>query len=179
MARLRLRPLGELLRKARGPSFAEANPENERRLLAVCALSPEESLRNLGTGERGLSAEEVERRRQEFGRNEVLQKKGGFWVRTVGRFANPLVIQLLIIALVSFLIGDRRAAIVVAAMILISVALSIVQEERSGKAAEKLRAMVRTTVNVSLAPTRNAEGKIDGLVLTFHEANAPQGSAPG
>jgi Mg2+-importing ATPase len=148
MARPRLRPLGELLRKARSPSSVEASPENERRLLAICALSPEESLRNLGTGERGLSAEEVERRRQEFGRNEVLQKKGGFWVRTLGRFANPLVIQLLIIALVSFLIGDQRAAIVVAAMILISVALSIVQEERSGKAAEKLRAMVRTTVNV-------------------------------
>ncbi len=130
------------------PSFAEASPANERRLLAICALSPEESLLNLGTSERGLSAEEVEKRRQEFGPNEVIQKKGGFWVRTLRRFANPLVIQLLIIALVSFLIGDQRAAIVVAAMILISVALSIVQEERSGKAAEKLQAMVRTTANV-------------------------------
>ena len=148
MARTRFLRLGELLKKGRGPAALEAGPENERRLLEVCALSPEDSLRNLGTSERGLSAEEVERRRGEFGPNEVIQKKGGFWSRMFRRFANPLVIQLLVIALVSLLMGDLEAALVVAAMILISVALSIVQEERSGQAVEKLRAMVRTTANV-------------------------------
>jgi PAS domain S-box-containing protein len=33
-------------------------------------------------------------------------------------------------------------------------------------------------VNVNLVPSRNADGKIDGIVLTFHEASAPQDSAP-
>jgi len=140
--------LGEILNKARSSTVTEASSENERKLLALCALSPEENLRELDASERGLSAEEVEKRLEEFGPNEVSQKKGGFWIRTLRRFANPLVIQLLIIALVSFLIGDLRAAAVVATMILISVALSIVQEERSGKAVERLRAMVRTTANV-------------------------------
>ncbi len=129
----------------RVPAGAEAAPEHERRLMEFCALSPEESLRSMAVTERGLSTEESESLRQEFGPNDVSQKKGGFFLRTLRRFANPLVIQLLIIATVSFLMGDLRAASVVAGMILISTALSIVQEERSGQAVEKLRAMVRTT----------------------------------
>ncbi len=44
--------------------------------------------------------------------------------------------------------GDLRSFIVVAGMVLISVGLSSFQEERSGRAVEKLQAMVRTTVNV-------------------------------
>jgi Mg2+-importing ATPase len=129
-------------------SGAETIPEHERRLAEACALSPEEALRTLGTTERGLSGEEVENRRQEFGRNEVSQKTSGFLNRTYHRLANPLVVQLLIIAGVSFFMGDIRAAVVVLTMLIISVVLSMVQEERSGQAVEKLRAMVRTTANV-------------------------------
>src|SRR5208283_905678 len=44
--------------------------------------------------------------------------------------------------------GDLRSFIVVAGMVLISVGLSSIQEERSGRSVEKLQAMVRTTVNV-------------------------------
>jgi PAS domain S-box-containing protein len=36
---------------------------------------------------------------------------------------------------------------------------------------------VKLQVNVNLAPTRNADGNIDGMVLTFHEAAAAEGSA--
>jgi Mg2+-importing ATPase len=137
-----------LFRRAGVAAAPDAGTENERRMLEVCVLSPEESFQKLGTSRRGLSAEEVEGRRGEFGANEVSQKKRGFWIRMFHRFANPLVLQLLVIALVSFLVGDLEATLVVAAMLLISVALSVVQEERSGRAAEKLQAMVRTTANV-------------------------------
>jgi Mg2+-importing ATPase len=152
-----------LLRKAGLPSAPEGGAENERRILEACALSPEESFRKLDTGQRGLSVEEVERRRAEFGPNEISQKKGGFWLRMFHRFANPLVLQLLVIALVSFLVGDLEAALVVAAMLLISVALSVVQEERSGMAAEKLQAMVRTTANV-IREGREAEVPLAEIV---------------
>jgi Mg2+-importing ATPase len=126
----------------------ESASGSEHRLSDICAKSVEEALKALGAGEQGLSSDEVERRRQEFGRNEVAQTRGGFWLRTLNRFANPLVVQLLIIAGVSFAMGDLRAAIVVFAMLFISVILSMVQEERSGQAVEKLRAMVSTTTNV-------------------------------
>jgi Mg2+-importing ATPase len=44
--------------------------------------------------------------------------------------------------------GDLRLTIMVGGMVLISVGLASLQEERSGRAVEKLQAMVRTTVNV-------------------------------
>ena len=78
----------------------------------------------------------------------MITKQGGALLRTYHRLANPLVIQLLIIAAVSFIMGDLRSTIVVGGMVLISVGLSSFQEERSGRAVEKLQAMVRTTVNV-------------------------------
>lgn len=62
------------------------------------------------------------------------------------RCRNPLVIQLLVICAVSAVMGDMRAASVVGGMVVLSVALSFVQENRSARAIEKLRAMVRSSV---------------------------------
>jgi Mg2+-importing ATPase len=73
------------------------------------------------------------------------------------------VIQLLIIAGVSFLMGDMRAGIVVCCMIAISTALSVIQEERSGRAVEKLKAMVRTSVN-ALRDGREIEAPLADIV---------------
>jgi P-type Mg2+ transporter len=122
--------------------------DQERALLEACGLSAEDCLSLLASREKGLAEEEVEEKRRSFGRNEVTAKKGGALLRTYHRFANPLVIQLLIIAGVSFIMGDIRSTIVVGGMVLISVGLSSIQEERSGRAVEKLQAMVRTTTNV-------------------------------
>ncbi|HET6485946.1 MAG TPA: magnesium-translocating P-type ATPase, partial [Spirochaetia bacterium] len=120
----------------------------ERFLLDACTASAEECLSRLSTRDTGLTEEEVEESRRRFGRNEVSVKKTGIFGRIYHRFANPLVIQLLVIAGVSFLMGDIRAGSVVAGMIVISTVLSFVQEERSGRAVEKLQAMVSTTANV-------------------------------
>ena len=132
----------------RRPAPSVATVDQERTLLTACALSPEECLAHLATREKGLSEEEAEEKRRQFGANEVITKQGGALLRTYHRLANPLVIQLLIIAAVSFVMGDLRSTIVVGGMVLISVGLSSFQEERSGRAVEKLQAMVRTTVNV-------------------------------
>ncbi|HTP58483.1 MAG TPA: magnesium-translocating P-type ATPase [Spirochaetia bacterium] len=132
----------------RNPSASVVSAEQERTLIEACSLGTEECLARLGGRDKGLTVPEAEDRLREFGRNEVSLKKAGAFRRTVGRFANPLVIQLLIIAGVSFVMGDLRSTLVVAGMVVLSVGLSAVQEERSGKAVEKLQAMVRTTANV-------------------------------
>jgi P-type Mg2+ transporter len=132
----------------RRPAASAATADQERTLLKACSLSPEECLAHLATREKGLSGDEAEEKRRQFGANEVITKQGGALLRTYHRFANPLVIQLLIIAGVSFMLGDLRSTIVVGGLLLISVGLSSIQEERSGRAVEKLQAMVRTTVNV-------------------------------
>ena len=66
----------------------------------------------------------------------------------LGRARNPLNFLLLGLAAVSWATGDVRAAIVIVAMVILSVTLAFVQEHRSNKAAAALRAMVHTTVSV-------------------------------
>ncbi len=122
-----------------------AAPE-ERELLECGALSPQAVLARLAGAEKGLSAEQVEERLERFGPNEVgPQRRAGFFGEIFQRSKNPLVVQLLVIAGVSLAMGDVRAASVVAAMVVLSVALGYVQERRSSRAVESLLSMVKAT----------------------------------
>ena len=121
----------------------------DRDLLDTCMLSPDAALTKWEVTERGLGTPEAEARRAKFGLNEVARrKKLGFVAEIFQRCKNPLVIQLLIIAIVSYVMGDVRAASVVGGMIILSVFLGYFQETRSSHAVETLRAMVQTTCTV-------------------------------
>ena len=61
---------------------------------------------------------------------------------------NPLNGLLLALAAISWALSDMRAAIVISAMVVLSVDLAFVQEHRSNEAAAKLQAMVRTHATV-------------------------------
>jgi Mg2+-importing ATPase len=76
------------------------------------------------------------------------EKRQSWFARLANNVRNPLVILLLVLALVSFLTGDMRATIVMLSMVVLGVALRYVQETRADTAAEKLKAMVRTTATV-------------------------------
>jgi Mg2+-importing ATPase len=118
--------------------------EHERRLAELCALPAAEALKRLGSGERGLDAAQVTDRRLEHGPNAILaHRPPGVLAELVTRLRNPLVLQLLVICAVSVALGDLRAAAVVGGMVVLSVALAWVQESRSTRAVEKLRALVR------------------------------------
>lgn len=119
--------------------------EHERRLVELCGLPVEEVLTRLEVNDQGLTAEKVDTRREEFGRNELGPKEAhGFLYEIFERCKNPLVIQLLIICGVSLFMEDYRSAIVVGGMLFLSVMLSYFQERRSNQAVERLRAMVQT-----------------------------------
>lgn len=123
--------------------------EDERRLVELCAVAPEEALRRLGVSERGLDASAVEERREQFGRNEITSgKRRGPVGEIVQRCRNPLVIQLLVIAAVAFAMGDLKACVVVGSMVALSVGLAYVQETRTSRAVEQLKAMIHTNVRV-------------------------------
>ena len=124
---------------------AAAISEHEQKLMELCTLPAEEALQRLGVTEYGLSDEQVETAREEYGSNILSHRKeAGIVMELLQRCRNPLVIQLLVICVVSLLMGDVRAATVVGAMVLLSVVLAYVQEHRSSKAVEKLNAMVQT-----------------------------------
>jgi Mg2+-importing ATPase len=122
---------------------------NERRLVEICAMAPDEALKSLSTTEQGLMNDQVELLRGEFGPNEISREKRiGFVSGILRRFANPLVVLLLIISAVSLIMGDLRSSLVVGGMIVISVFLAYFQEAKSNKAVEELRALVQTNSNV-------------------------------
>ncbi|WP_424361271.1 magnesium-translocating P-type ATPase [Methylocystis parvus] len=97
----------------------------------------------------GLDEAEVAARLRRFGPNRVAQDAGAGVLRELARHVfNPLNGLLLTLAGASFALSDRRAAIVISAMVVLSVLLAFVQEHRSNAAAAKLRAMVRTHASV-------------------------------
>jgi Mg2+-importing ATPase len=136
------------LSKAKQAAAASVT-NHEKRLLDVCCKAHQEALAFLNSREEGLAESEVENLRSEWGHNDLGQKKKqGFLSEIFLRCKNPLVIQLLVIAVISLATGNAASATIVGAMVLISVGLSYYQENKSGKAVEKLNAMVQTNCHV-------------------------------
>ena len=97
----------------------------------------------------GLTTEAAAQRLRTLGPNLVAHERQQSLVEElIGRARNPLNFLLLSLAAVSYFLGDKRAAAVIAVMVLLSVSLAFVQEHRSNNAAARLRAMVRTTATV-------------------------------
>jgi Mg2+-importing ATPase len=118
-------------------------------LAETAAAAPDEVYRRLGTSPQGLTEEEAHRRRQQHGPNVVVQERRFVRLRLLGKaVVNPLVILLLVLAVVSFLTGDNRAAIVMLIMVALGVLLRFIQEARADTAAARLRAMIRVTATV-------------------------------
>ena len=128
---------------------SESVTDHEKRLLEVCCKQLDNALFFMKSREEGLLSKEVEDLREEWGPNDLGQKKKhGFIMEILMRCKNPLVIQLLVIASISLATGDAASAIIVGLMVVISVGLSYYQESKSGKAVEKLNAMVQTNCHV-------------------------------
>jgi len=126
--------------------------------------SEAELLKQLGTSAAGLSSDAAAKTLEEFGPNSVGTGQRHSVVRDLlQRCRNPLVIQLLIIATVSYIMSDLRSAIVVGGMLFLSVFLSYFQEARSSKAVEKLQKMVKTTATV-LRDGREVELTLEEIV---------------
>ena len=64
------------------------------------------------------------------------------------RANNPLNGLLLTLAVVSYFLGDVRAAIVIAVMVVLAISTAFIQEHRANEAAANLRATVKTTASV-------------------------------
>jgi P-type Mg2+ transporter len=122
----------------------------EKKLIEICSIETDESLKNLGSGSVGLDNDEIEKRQRQYGLNELASdKKNHFILDILSRFKDPLVIQLLVICIISLIMQDLRSAIMVGGMIFISVFIAFFQERRSNKAAAKLQSLIHaSTVTV-------------------------------
>jgi P-type Mg2+ transporter len=123
-----------------------------------------ELLARLQSAGGGLTSEQATRALDEFGPNLVASGGRGSVIRDLlERCRNPLVIQLLVIAVVCYLTGDIRSTVVVGGMVFLSVVLSYVQEARSSRAVEKLQKLVKTTATV-LRDGKEAEVQLEEIV---------------
>src|SRR5215470_17708223 len=124
----------------------------------LCACAPEEALARLQASRSGLTEQEVEARREQYGANEVSHERPPTWYQQLFHaFITPFNGVLFAVSVVSLFSDvifadpdDRsfRTIIVLLTMILLSTLLRFWQEFRSNKAAEELKAMVTSTAAV-------------------------------
>jgi P-type Mg2+ transporter len=133
----------------RPPNVPEGSAASGIALGEVARLSPDEALQRLSSTAGGLTPDQVEERLRSVGRNQVAhQARHTILGELVGRSINPLNALLLSLATASYFLGDQRAAIVIAVMVVLSISLSFIQEHRSNNAADKLQRMVSITATV-------------------------------
>ncbi len=129
------------------PRHRARDETGELRRLSV--LSAPEALARLHSRDDGLSAREARARLKRHGYNVLTRGKQLSILRELwGRARNPLNALLVALAVVSYVLGDTRAAVVVLVMVVLAVMTSFIQEHRSNQAAARLRAMVKTTASV-------------------------------
>ena len=139
-------------------------------LLAAAREEPAEALARLQSQADGLDAAEATRRLARDGPNEVQHEPPlPGWLRLWRCYLNPFNLLLTALALLSFLSGDSKATVVISIMVTLSTSIRFVQEGRSHRAAEGLRAMVTNTATV----IRRAAGAASTLGLSSKPQEIP------
>jgi Mg2+-importing ATPase len=116
----------------------------------VLCLSIDDILKKFKTSlSSGLTSQAAEKALEVFGPNEVEKKKRRTaLVDFFYKFRNPLIIILLVAALITAATGDITDPLIISIIILVSVTLDFVQENRAERAAEELQKRVATTAAV-------------------------------
>src|SRR5471030_2929162 len=115
-----------------------------------CARATEESLYlQFGSHPEGLTGSEADAIREVSGLNQTGdQQPAPWWVHLWHCYRNPFNLLLTVLGLVSYATDDLTAALVIGAMVFISTFMHFIQEARSNKAADALKAMVSNTATV-------------------------------
>jgi len=107
------------------------------------------ALARFESGQEGLSANEAQARQEKFGFNEIEHENPLPWWRHLWQcYKNPFNLLLTLLALISLLTDDLAAAVVIGTMVVLSTLIRFIQEARSNRAAESLKAMVSNTATV-------------------------------
>jgi P-type Mg2+ transporter len=131
-------------------------------------LPLQQQFAELNASERGLTQREAAARLRRDGPNVFRDEPPrSLIVQLARRFANPLVLILLVASVISGLMGQYTSFVIIVIMVLLSVVLDFFQEHRAGEAAERLRQSVLVRANVwrdgavhSLAVSKVVRGDI-------------------
>jgi P-type Mg2+ transporter len=112
----------------------------------VLSLPIKEILDKVGTTEAGLSDDEVLKRVQTYGTNEVAPEgKASIPIRILSHFKSPLTIILMVAAVLSGVLGQPENTVIIFIIVLVSVVFDFFQEYRAERAADALKKRVANT----------------------------------
>jgi len=101
----------------------------------------------------GLATDEADARLARVGPNEIDHEKPLPWWRHLWQcYRNPFNLLLSLLAVVSWLTEDVKATVVIGTMVVLSTLIRFVQEGRSNRAAERLKALVGNNARVLRRP---------------------------
>jgi len=127
----------------------EMPPSLARELAAAAQSEIGELLARLESHSDGLSDAQAETIRELCGTNEVEHEKPlPWWIHLWHCYRTPFSLLLSLLAIVSYLTEDIKATVVIGTMVVLATLIRFVQEGKSNRAAEKLKAMVHTTATV-------------------------------
>uniref|UniRef100_UPI003CFE730C magnesium-translocating P-type ATPase n=1 Tax=Pseudomonas sp. NPDC089569 TaxID=3390722 RepID=UPI003CFE730C len=127
----------------------EVPPTLAQTLVSAAGSDTGSLLDLLGSHTDGLSEVEAEALREQFGLNEVEHEQPlPWWVHLWHCYKNPFNLLLTLLAVISWLTEDMKAAIVIFSMVVLSTLLRFWQESKSNQAADALKAMVSNTATV-------------------------------
>jgi Ca2+-transporting ATPase len=106
-------------------------------------------LSTLQTNRDGLQFDEVAKRVQQYGPNQLRQKrKRPVWVLFAMQFKDVMILILMVAAIVSWIAGDAKDAIVILIIIIINAIVGFVQEYRAEKAIDALKQLSASMARV-------------------------------
>lgn len=103
----------------------------------------------LNTSKQGLHAAEAEERQKQYGKNELTEKKKvSVFILLLHQFKDVMIFILLLAAVISFVVGDIKDAVVILIIVLLNAIIGFVQEYRAEKAMEALKKMAAFNATV-------------------------------
>ena len=118
-------------------------------LMRAAQGDPDAALAVVDSRRDGLSQGEAAARLARLGPNEVRHEPPlPWWLHLWQCYRNPFNLLLTVLAGLSYLTQDAKATVVIGVMVALSTLIRFVQEGRSHRAADRLRAMVSNTATV-------------------------------
>ncbi|HEX7972949.1 MAG TPA: HAD-IC family P-type ATPase, partial [Anaerolineales bacterium] len=132
------------------PQVIVSDSKGKRDGHAWYALPAEEVLAALDAfAETGLSTPEVERRKQEYGLNQLIEAQPtSFWQMLWEQFNNFVVIMLVVAAIISAFLGQLIDASAILAIVVLNSALGVIQERQAEQALAALRKLATPEAHV-------------------------------
>jgi len=118
-------------------------------LIEYAALDEKKILIALDSSTEGLSAKQVAKRIDKYGKNEIKEQDSMSWQKHLWLcYKNPFNLLLTVLDAFYIITGDYQGTTVITIMVLVSTFLRYFQESKSNNAAKSLKEMVSTTVTV-------------------------------